>query len=103
MPQTGLPNTGVEQSESLYLRYQRGNQNLYIEEEQKTQWIKDTKGAIRICISKIPKGQSESLYLRYQRDNQNLYIEEEQTTQWPKDTKGAIRICISKKNRLNNG
>jgi hypothetical protein len=46
-------------------RYQRGNQNLYIEEEQKTQWSKDTKGVIRICISKknrkhigqkIPKG-----------------------------------------------
>jgi hypothetical protein len=25
-------------------RYQRGNQNLYIEEEQTTQWQKDTKG-----------------------------------------------------------
>jgi hypothetical protein len=57
-------------------RYQKGNQNLYIKEEQKTQWpkdtkgvirnyIKDTKGVIRICISKknrkhngqkIPKG-----------------------------------------------
>jgi phage FluMu protein Com len=81
-------------------RYQRGNQNLYIKEEQTTQWPKDTKGAIRICISKknrqhngqkIPKG------------NQNLYIKEEQTTQWPKDTKGAIRICISKKNRQHNG
>jgi hypothetical protein len=64
-------------------RYQRGNQNLYIEEEQTTQWPKDTKGVIRICISKknrqhngqkIPKG-----------GNQNLYIEEEQTTQWPKE------------------
>jgi phage FluMu protein Com len=94
-------------------RYQRGNQNLYIKEEQTTQWPKDTKGAIRICISKknrqhngqkIPKGQSESVYQRrtnntmakrYQRGNQNLYIKEEQTTQWPKDTKGAIRIYIS--------
>ena len=66
-------------------RYQRGNQNPYIEEEQTTQWPKDTKGVIRIRISKknrqhngqkIPKG------------NQNPYIEEEQTTQWPKDTKG---------------
>jgi hypothetical protein len=33
-------------------RYQRGNQNQYIEEEQTTQWPKDTKGAIRISISK---------------------------------------------------
>jgi hypothetical protein len=33
-------------------RYQRGNQNLYIKEEQTTQWPKDTKGVIRICISK---------------------------------------------------
>jgi hypothetical protein len=46
-------------------RYQRGNQNLYIEEEQTTQWPKYTKGVIIICISKksrrnnsqnIPKG-----------------------------------------------
>jgi hypothetical protein len=46
-------------------RYQRGNQNPYIEEEQTTQWPKDTKGVIRIHISKknrqhngqkIPKG-----------------------------------------------
>jgi phage FluMu protein Com len=91
-------------------RYQRGNQNLYIKEEQTTQWPKDAKGAIRIYISKknrqhngqrIPKGQSESVYQRrtdntmakrYQRCNQNLYIKEEQTTQWPKDTKGAIRF-----------
>ena len=119
-----------EQSESVYQRrtdntmakrYQRGNQNLYIKEEQTTQWPKDTKGVIRICISKknrqhngqkIPKGQSESVYQRrtdntmakrYQRGNQNLYIKEEQTTQWPKDSKGAIRICISKKNKQHNG
>ena len=97
------------QSESVYQRrtdntmdkrYQRGNQNLYIKEEQSTQWSKDTKGAIRICISKknrqhngqkTPKGQSESVYQRrtdntmvkrYQRGNQNLYIKEEQKTQW---------------------
>ena len=46
-------------------RYQRGNQNPYIKEEQITQWAKDTKGVIRIRISKkngqhngqkIPKG-----------------------------------------------
>jgi hypothetical protein len=40
-----------------------GNQNPYIEEEQKTQWP-----------LKIPKG-----------GNQNPYIEEEQKTQWPKE------------------
>jgi hypothetical protein len=97
-------------------RYQRGNQNPYIEEELTTQWSEDTKGVIRICISKkkrrhngqkIPKRYSESVYQRraddimakgYQRCNLNPYIEEELTTQWPKDTKGLIRIRISKKN-----
>jgi hypothetical protein len=39
-------------------RYQRGNQNSYIEEELTTQWSKDTKGV-----------------------NPNPYIEEELTTQ----------------------
>jgi hypothetical protein len=29
------------QSESVNLRYQRGNQNLYIKEEQTTQWPKE--------------------------------------------------------------
>ena len=43
---------------------------MYMEEEQTTQWSKDT----------------------------NLYIEEEETTQWSKDTKEVIRISISKKN-----
>jgi hypothetical protein len=33
-------------------RYHRGNQNPYIEEEQTTQWPKDTTGVIRIRISK---------------------------------------------------
>ena len=47
--------------------------------------VEDTQGAIRIRISRIPKGQSESVYRRYQRGNQNPYIEEEQTTQWPKE------------------
>ena len=42
-------------------RYQRSNQNPYIEEEQTVHWPK-----------------------RYQRSNQNPYIEEEQTAQWPK-------------------
>jgi hypothetical protein len=33
-------------------RYQRCNQNPYIEEEQTTHWPKDTKGVIRMRISK---------------------------------------------------
>ena len=41
---------------------------MYMKEEQKTQWSKNT----------------------------NLYIEEEETTQWSKDTKEVIRISISK-------
>ena len=91
-------------------RYHRDNQNPYIEEEQTTQWPKDTTGVIRIRISKknrqhngqpIPQGSSESIYRRrtdntmtkrYQKGNQNPYIEEEPTTQWPKDTTGVIRI-----------
>jgi hypothetical protein len=44
----------------MAIRYQRGNQNPYIEDEQTTQWPK---------------------VWRYQRGNQNPYIEEEQTTQ----------------------
>ena len=102
-------------------RYQRGNQNPYIEEEQTTQWPKDIKGAIIIRISKknkqhngqkISKGQSESVYRRrtnntmtkrHRRGNQNPYIEEEQTTQWPKDIKGAIIIRESKKNKQHKG
>jgi hypothetical protein len=32
-------------------RYQRGNQNMYIEDELTTQWPKDTKGVIRMPIS----------------------------------------------------
>jgi hypothetical protein len=62
-------------------RYQRGNQNPYIEEEQTTQWPKDTKGAIRIRISKknrqdngqkIPKGQSKSVYRR--RTDKTMFV-----------------------------
>jgi hypothetical protein len=62
-------------------RHQSGSQNLYIEDEQTTQWSKeefeDTKGIVRIFISKTnrqhngqrtslktPKGQPESLYRR---------------------------------------
>ena len=84
-------------------RYQRGYQNPYIE-EQTTQWPKrkstkgqeefeDTKGAIRIRISKKNRqhnGQKKKYkrtrrVWRYQRGYQNPYIEEEQTTQWPNE------------------
>jgi hypothetical protein len=81
-------------------RYQKGNQNPYIKEEQTTQWPKDTTGAIRIRISKKNRQHNGQ---RYHRGNQNPYIKEEQTTQWPKDTIGVIRIRISKKNRKHNG
>ena len=75
-------------------RYQRGNHKPYIEEEQTTQCLEDTTGAIRNRISKknrqhngqkIPKNQSETVYRRrtdntmakrYQRGNQKPYIEE---------------------------
>ena len=55
-----------------------GNRNLYIEEEQTTQWPQDTKGVIRIRISKknrqhnghkIPKGYSESVYRKNRQPN----------------------------------
>jgi phage FluMu protein Com len=80
-------------------RYQRGTQNLYIEEEHTTQWPTDTKGAIRICISKKNIQHNGK---KTQMCYQNAYIEEEHTTQWSKDTKGAIRICILKKNIQHN-
>jgi hypothetical protein len=106
-------------------RYQRGNQNLYIEEEQTLQWPKDTKGVIwplcclfffniQILITPLVSfGHCvvcPSIYWfwlptmtkRYQRGNQNLYIEEGQTTQWPTDTKGVIRISILKDRQHND-
>jgi len=58
--------------------YQRGNQNPYIEEGQKTQWPKDTKGVIRIVYRRRT---DNTMAKRYQRGNQNPYIEEGQTTQ----------------------
>jgi hypothetical protein len=89
-------------------RYQRSNQNLYIEEEDKTI---SNFGHCIVCSSSIYRFWLPFWYLqaltivlsvrlrymdsdypfgifklwRYQRDNQNSYIEEEQTTQWPKE------------------
>ena len=82
-------------------RYQRGNQNLYIEEEQTTRWPKDTKRDNQNLY--IEEEQTTQCPKDTKRGNQNPYIEEEQTTQWPQDTKGVIRIRISKKNRQRNG
>ena len=81
-------------------RYQRTNQKPYIEEEQTTQWPKDTKGVIRNVYRKITHN---TMAKRYQRGNHKPYIEEEQTTQCLEYTKGAIRNRISKKNRQHNG
>ena len=49
------------------------------EEDQTTQWPKDTKGVIRICI--YLRRTDNTMAKRYQRSNQKPYIEEEQTTQ----------------------
>ena len=57
-------------------RYQRGNQNQYIEEELTTQWSKDTKEVIRISISKKNRqhnGQKKK-YKRTNNDLQNIQI-----------------------------
>ena len=101
-------------------RYQRGNHNQYIKEQQTTQWPKDTKGVIIINIyqrrtdntmAKRYQRGNHNQYIKEQqktqwpkdRGNHNQYIEEQQTTQWPKDTKGVIIINISKNNRQRNG
>ena len=57
-------------------RYQRGNQNPYIEDEQTTQWPKDTKGVIRIRILKKNRqhnGQKKK-HKRTNNDLQNIHI-----------------------------
>ena len=73
--QRGNHNMFIEEEDNTMVkRYQRGNQNMFMKEEQKTQWSKNT----------------------------NLYIEEEETTQWSKDTKEVIKISILK-NRKHNG
>ena len=81
--------------------------------------FEDTKGVIRICISKKNRkhnanGQRDTQnpyieekqatqWKKIPKGNHNLHVEEEQTIQWAKYTKGIIRICISKKNRQHNG
>ena len=49
---------------------------MHIKEEQTTQWPKDTKGVIRICISKKNRqhnGQKKK-YKRTNNDLQNIHI-----------------------------
>jgi hypothetical protein len=109
-------------------RYQRSNQNLYIEEEQTTQWPKDTKGVIRICILKKNRHYNDHFWSLCCLSFFNIQILITSLvsfghcvvcpssiyrfwlplwyllaiTQWPKDTKGVIRICILKKDRQHN-
>ena len=80
-------------------RCQRGNHKPYIEEEQTTQCLEDTKVAIR---NRILKKNRQHNVLNIPKGNQKPYIEEEQTTQCLEDTTGAIRNRISKKNRQHN-
>ena len=49
-------------------------QNAYIEEEHTTQWSKDTKGVIRIRISKknIQHNGQKKKYKRTNNDQQNI-------------------------------
>ena len=74
------------------LRIPKVQSESYIEEGQTTQWTKDTKGVIRIRISKkniqhngqkIPKGQSESVYRR-RTDNTTA---NRKSTKWQRSTK----------------
>ena len=69
--------------------------------------FEDTKGVIRICISKKNRqhnGQKKKYertrrVWRYQRGNQNPYIEEEQKTQWPKEIGQKDKKSVKKSNK----
>jgi hypothetical protein len=55
-------------------RYQGGNQNPYIEEEQTTQWPKDTKGVIRIVYRRrtdntMVKRRTDNIITKRRKDN----------------------------------
>jgi hypothetical protein len=77
IPKGGNQNPYIEEEQTtMATRYQRGNQNPYIEEEQTTQWPQDTKGAIRIRISKKNRqhnGQKKKSK-RTNNDLQNIHI-----------------------------
>jgi len=53
-------------------RYQRGNQNPYIEEGQSIQWPKDTKDVIRIRISRKDR-QYNNQKTKKKQTNNDLY------------------------------
>ena len=70
-------------------RYQRGNQNPYIEEEQTTQWPKDTNGVIRIRISKRNRQHNGQKYKRKKNDPQNItHKTKDRVTRTPLKTGG---------------
>ena len=61
---------------TMVKRYQRGNQHPYTEEEQTTQWPKDTKRVISIRMTKKNRqhnGQKKR-YKRTNNDLQNIHI-----------------------------
>ena len=67
-------------------RYHRGNQNSYIEEGQTAQWLKDTKGAIRIRISKKDRqhnGQKKKIQEDKQRSIKHIYKTKDRVTRTP--------------------
>ena len=59
-------------------RYQRGNQNLYIEEEQKTQWPK------------------EKVHRDKQRSTKHTYKTKEQVTRTPIKPMGEYHVLTAK-------
>jgi predicted YcjX-like family ATPase len=58
-------------------RYQRGNQNPYIEEEQTTQWPKDTKGVIRIRITKKNETKDSTFNILFTQDTTHIIVLQE--------------------------
>jgi hypothetical protein len=61
-------------------RYQRGNQNPYIEEEQTTQWSREEEQT-----TQWPREEEQTTqWPREEEQTTQWPREEEQTTQWPK-------------------
>ena len=74
-------------------RYHKGNQNPYIEEEQTTQWPKDTTRVIRIRISKKNRQHNDQkkIYKKTNNDQQNTYKIKDRVTRTPLKTGGELR------------
>jgi len=71
---------------------QRGNQNLYIEKEQTTQW--PNKGVIRIYISKKNRqhnGQKKKIEKDKQRSTKHTHKIRNRVTRTPLKTGGELR------------